>query len=191
MSTSSYRIANRHDPDAAIGKIYEWLRRSSSPTIFSLNCEYPAMMQYQSMAHANCWVTISYHQSLNLFSVVGSNDIATLPAKQAEIECFLDAINEKSLSPLILDPSDNAVWTMQEIELTDEELQDSEIERAFNLTCKVIDDSTLPILSMMYSGMSVQEAIATYNQAQAVPLVDWQALFTSWTCSSMKQATYH
>lgn len=50
---------------------------------------------------------------------------------------------------------------MAQIELTDAELQESEIEEtAFNRACKAIDDSAVPILSIIYGGLSVENAIA-------------------------------
>lgn len=144
-------------------------------------------MNYQSLAQSNCWVSISYNRSLDSFLLSASNGIATPAASLPEINQFLDAVMLRSLSQLDLDPADNAVWTMAQIELTDTELQESEIETAFNRACKAIDDSAAPILSMIYGGQSVQEAIAAYEKAQAVSLTDWRASLAPWANQRLGQ----
>ena len=96
----------------------------------------------------------------------------------------------RCLPQLELDPSDNAVWTMLQIELTDTELQESEIETTFNRICKAIDDSAVPILSMIYGGLSVEDAIAAYEKAQAVSLANWRAAIAPWTSRSIEQVIY-
>ena len=159
--------ANRHNPKAAYTKIYEWVLRFGSPTLLSSSCENPILMNYQTMAQSNCWVTINYDRVFDSFFLSASNGIATPAAKLSEITQFLDAAMVRRLPQLELDPSDYAVWTMAQIELTDDELQESEIETAFNRICKAIDDSAVPILSIIYGGASVEDAIASYEKVHA------------------------
>ena len=180
MNTPSSPIANRHNPKAAYAKIYEWVLRFDSPTNLSSSCENPILMNYQHLAQSNCWVTISYNRLFNSFFLSASNGIATPAANFPEINQFLDFVSRRALSKLELDPEDNAVWTMAQIELTDAELQESEIETAFNRACKAIDDSAVPILSIIYRGLSVENAIAAYEKAQAVSLADWRASLAPW-----------
>ena len=170
--------------------IYQWVLRFGSPTILSSSCENPILMNYQSLAQSNCWVTISYNRSFDSFFLSASNGIATPAAKLSEIKQFLDAAMVRCLPQLELDPSDNAVWTMLQIELTDTELQESEIETTFNRICKAIDDSAVPILSMIYGGLSVEDAIAAYEKAQAVSLANWRAAIAPWTSRSIEQVIY-
>ncbi len=190
MNTPFSPIANRHNPKAAYSMIYQWVLRFGSPTILSSSCENPILMNYQRLAQSNCWVTISYNRSFDSFFLSASNGIATPAAKLSEIKQLLDAAVVRRLPQLELDPSDNAVWTMLQIELTDTELQESEIETTFNRICKAIDDSAVPILSMIYGGLSVEDAIAAYEKAQAVSLANWRAAIAPWTSRSIEQVIY-
>lgn len=190
MNTPFSPIANRHNPKAAYSMIYQWVLRFGSPTILSSSCENPILMNYQRLAQSNCWVTISYNRSFDSFFLSASNGIATPAAKLSEIKQFLDAAMVRCLPQLELDPSDNAVWTMLQIELTDTELQESEIETTFNRICKAIDDSAVPILSMIYGGLSVEDGIAAYEKAQAVSLANWRAAIAPWTSRSIEQVIY-
>lgn len=190
MNTPFSPIANRHNPKAAYSMIYQWVLRFGSPTILSSSCENPILMNYQRLAQSNCWVTISYNRSFDSFFLSASNGVATPAAKLSEIKQFLDAAMVRCLPQLELDPSDNAVWTMLQIELTDTELQESEIETTFNRICKAIDDSAVPILSMIYGGLSVEDAIAAYEKAQAVSLANWRAAIAPWTSRSIEQVIY-
>lgn len=131
-------VANRYNPKAAYSKIYEWVLRFGSPTLLSSSCENPILMNYQSLAQSNCWVTINYDRVFDSFFLSASNGIATPAAKLLEIKQFLDAAMVRRLPQLELDPSDNAVWTMAQIELTDAELQETEIEIAFNRICGIM-----------------------------------------------------
>lgn len=140
--------------------IYQWVLRFGSPTLLSSSCENPILMNYQSLGQSNCWVTISYNRSFDSFFLSASNGIATPVAKLSEIRQFLDAAMVRRLLQIELDPADNAVWTMAQIELTDTELQESEIETAFNRICKTIDDSAVPILSIIYGDRSVHPSSA-------------------------------
>ena len=97
----------------------------------------------------------------------------------------------RRLPQLELDPSDNALWTMAQIELTNTELQELEIASAFNRVCKAIDDSSVPILSMIYGGLTVEDAIAAYEKAQAISLADWRASLAPWDCHSIEPVTSH
>lgn len=191
MNIPSSPVANRHNPKAAYTKIYEWVLRFGSPTVLSSSCENPILMNYQRLAQSNCWVTISYNRLFDSFLLSASNGIATPAAKLSEINQFLDSVLLRSLSQLDLDPADNAVWTMAQIELTDSELQESEIETAFNRVCKAIDDSAVPILSIIYGGVSVEDASASYEKAQAVSLADWRASLAPWSSLSMEQVICH
>jgi len=190
MNTPFSPVANRHNPKAAYTKIYKWVLRFGSPTLLSSSCENPILLNYQSLAQSNCWVTISYNRSFDSFFLSASNGVATPAAKLSEIKQFLDAAVVRRLPQLELDPSDNAVWTMLQIELTDTELQESEIETTFNRICKAIDDSAVPILSMIYGGLSVEDAIAAYEKAQAVSLANWRAAIAPWTSRSIEQVIY-
>ncbi len=180
MNTPSFPMANRHNPKAAYSMLYTWLLRFGSPTLVSSSCENPIVMNYQSLAHSNCWVIINLNRVFNSFFISASNGIATPAAKMTEIMQFLDAVIVRPLSQLVLDDADNAVWTTEQIELTDAELQESEIETAFNRACKTIDDSSVPILSIIYGGLSVENAIAAYDKAQAVSLANWRASLAPW-----------
>lgn len=190
MNTPFSPIPNRHNPKAAYSMIYQWVLRFGSPMILSSSCENPILMNYQCLAQSNCWVTISYNRSFDSFFLSASNGIATPAAKLSEIKQLLDAAVVRRLPQLELDPSDNAVWTMLQIELTDTELQESEIETTFNRICKAIDDSAVPILSMIYGGLSVEDAIAAYEKAQAVSLANWRAAIAPWTSRSIEQVIY-
>ena len=191
MNTNPSPMANRHNPKAAYTKIYEWVLRLESPTILSSSCENPILMNYQSLAQSNCWVTINYNRLFHSFLFTVTNGIVTPPAKLPEINQFLDAVMVRPLSRLELDPVDYAVWTMEQIELTEAELQESEIETAFNRACRSIDDSTVPILLMIYGNLSVQDAITAYQNAQAVSQADWRASFVSLARRGTEQVTYH
>ena len=191
MNTPFSPIANRHNPKAAYAKIYEWVLRFGSPTILSSSCENPILMNYQSLAQSNCWVTINYNRSFDSFFLSASNGIATPAAKLSEIKQFLDAAMARRLPQLELDSSDNALWTMVQIELTDTELQETEIETAFNRICKAIDDSAVPILSIIYGGLSVEEAIAAYEKARAVSLADWRSSISPWPNQDIEQVICH
>ena len=191
MNTAFSPIANRHNPKAAYSMIYQWVLRFGSPTILSSSCENPILMNYQSLAQSNCWVTISYNRSFDSFLLSASNGIATPAAKLSEITQFLDAAMVRRLPQLELDPSDNALWTMAQIELTDTELQESEIAAAFNRVCKAIDDSSVPILSTIYGGLTVEDAIAAYEKAQAVSLPDWRSSISPWSNQDIEQVICH
>ncbi|WP_150430600.1 hypothetical protein [Dechloromonas sp. CZR5] len=191
MNTPFSPIANRHNPKAAYSKIYQWVLRFGSPTILSSSCENPILMNYQSLAQSNCWVTINYDRVFDSFFLSASNGIATPAAKLSEITQFLDAAMVRRLPQLELDPSDNALWTMVQIELTDTELQETEIETAFNRICKAIDDSAVPILSIIYGGLSVEEAIAAYEKTQTVSLTDWRASLAPWESPSIEPVICH
>lgn len=191
MNIPSSPVANRHNPKAAYTKIYEWVLRFESPTLLSSSCENPILMNYQSLAQSNCWVTISYNRLFDSFFLSASNGIATPAAKLSEIKQFLDAVMVRPLSQLALDPADNALWTMTQIELTDTELQESEIETAFNRVCKAIDDSTVPILSIIYGGVSVADAIAAYERSQVVSLADWRASLAPWSSPNQEPVIRH
>ncbi len=191
MNTPSSPIANRHNPKAAYAKIYEWVLRFGSPTILSSSCENPILMNYQSLAQSNCWVTINYNRFVDSFLLSASNGIATPAAKLSEINLFLDNALLRELPQLELDPSDNALWTMAQIELTDTELQESEIEMAFNRVCKAIDDSSVPILSMIYGGLTVEDAIAAYEKAQAISLADWRRSISPWQNQDIEEVICH
>ena len=191
MNTPFAPVANRHNPKAAYAKIYEWVLRFGSPTLLSSSCENPILMNYQRLAQSNCWVTISYNRLFDSFLLSASNGIATPAAKLSEIKQFLDAAMARRLPQLELDSSDNALWTMVQIELTDTELQETEIETAFNRICKAIDDSAVPILSMIYGGLSVEDAIAAYEKAQGVSLSDWRASFAPWKSPSIEPVICH
>lgn len=184
-------VANRHNPKAAYTKIYEWVLRFGSPTLLSSSCENPILMNYQSLAQSNCWVTIRYVRILDSFWLSASNGIATPAARLSEINQFLDFVLLRSLPQLDLDPADNSIWTMAQIKLTDTELQETEIEIAFNRICKAIDDSAVPILSIIYGGVSVEDAIASYEKAQAVSLADWRASLKPWSSLSIEQVICH
>jgi hypothetical protein len=179
MDISSLPIANCDNPKSAYGKIYEWVLRLGSPTVLSSSCENPILMNYQHLRNCNCWVTICYDRLFNAFHIAVTSGVTTPIDKQPKIIQFLNVIVEKSQSPLEFDPSDKAVWTTQSIELTDTELHESEIEMAFNRACKAIDDSAAPILSIIYGDMTVQEAVAAYEKAQALSLTDWWSSFRS------------
>lgn len=191
MNTPFSPIANRHNPKAAYAKIFEWVLRFGSPTILSSSCENPILMNYQSLAQSNCWVTISYNRLFDSFLLSASIGIATPAAKLSEINLFLDNALLRELPQLELDPSDNALWTMAQIELTNTELQESEIAAAFNRVCKTIDDSSVPILSMIYGELSVEDAIAAYEKAQAVSLADWRSSISSWPNQDIEQVICH
>jgi len=103
----------------------------------------------------------------------------------------LDNALLRELPQLELDPSDNALWTMAQIELTDTELQESEIEMAFNRVCKAIDDSSVPILSMIYGGLTVEDAIAAYEKAQAISLADWRRSISPWQNQDIEEVICH
>lgn len=191
MNTSTSQMPNRHNPKAAYSKIYQWVLRFGSPTILSSSCENPILMNYQCLAQSNCWVTISYNRLCDSFFLSTSNGIATPAAKHFEIYQFLDSVVIRSSSQLALDPDDNTVGTIEQIELTDTELHQSQIEMAFNRACKAIDDSTVPILTLIYGGGSVQEAIAAYDKAQAISLADWRASLAPWPNQSLGQVICH
>ncbi len=191
MNTPFSPIANRHNPKAAYSMIYQWVLRFGSPTLLSSSCENPILLNYQSLAQSNCWVTISYNRSFDSFFLSASNGIATPPAKLSEINLFLDNALLRELPQLELDPSDNALWTMAQIELTDTELQESEIATVFNRVCKAIDDSSVPILSMIYGGLTVEEAIAAYEKAQAISLADWRRSISPWSNQDIEQVICH
>ena len=191
MNTPFSPIANRHNPKAAYSMIYQWVLRFGSPTILSSSCENPILMNYQRLAQSNCWVTISYNRSFDSFLLSASNGIATPAAKLSEITQFLDAAMVRRLPQLELDPSDNALWTMAQIELTDTELQESEIAAAFNRVCKAIDDSSVPILSMIYGGLTVEDAIAAYEKAQAISLADWRRSISPWQNQDIEEVICH
>ena len=191
MNTPFSPIANRHNPKAAYSMIYQWVLRFGSPTILSSRCENPILMNYQRLAQSNCWVTINYDRVFDSFFLSASNGIATPAAKLSEITQFLDAAMVRRLPQLELDPSDNALWTMGQIELTDTELQETEIETAFNRICKAIDDSAEPILSMIYGGLTVEDAIAAYEKAQAVSLADWRSSISPWPNQDIEQVICH
>lgn len=191
MNTPFSPVANRHNLKAAYTKIYEWVLRFGSPTVLSSSCEKPTLMNYQCLKQSNCWVTISYNRSFDSFFLSASNGIATPAAKLSEIKQLLDAAMVRRLPQLELDHSDNAVWTMAQIELTDAELQESEIETAFNCVCKAIDDSSMPILSMIYGGLPVEDAIAAYEKAQAVSLADWRSSISPWLNQDIEQVICH
>ena len=191
MNTAFSPIANRHNPKAAYTKIHEWVLRFGSPTLLSSSCENPILMNYQRLAQSNCWVTISYNRSFDSFFLSASNGIATPAAKLSEIKQFMDAVTLRRLPQLELDPSDNALWTMAQIELTDTELQESEIAAAFNRVCKAIDDSSVPILSMIYGGLTVEDAIAAYEKARAVSLADWRSSISPWPNQDIEQVICH
>lgn len=191
MNTPFSPIANRHNPKAAYSMIYQWVLRFGSPTILSSSCENPILMNYQRLAQSNCWVTISYNRSFDSFFLSASNGIATPAAKLSEITQFLDAAMVRRLPQLELDPSDNALWTMAQIELTDTELQESEIAAAFNRVCKAIDDSSVPILSMIYGGLTVEDAIAAYEKAQAISLADWRRSISPWQNQDIEEVICH
>lgn len=112
-------------------------------------------------------------------------------AKLSEIAQFLDAVVIRSSSQLALDPTDSTVGTTEQIELTDAELLESQIETAFNRACKAIDDSTVPILSMIYGGLSIEDAIAAYEKAQAVSLADWRSSISPWPNQDIEQVICH
>lgn len=148
-------------------------------------------MNYQCLAQSNCWVTINYNRLFDSFLLSASNGIAIPAAKLSETNRFLDAVLIRPLSQLALDSADNAVWTMAQIELTDTKLQESEIETAFNRACKAIDDSAVPILSIIYGGVSVKNAIDSYEKAQAASLTDWRASIAPWASRSVKLVICH
>lgn len=191
MNTPFAPVANRHNPKAAYAKIYEWVLRFGSPTILSSSCENPILMNYQCLAQSNCWVTISYNRLFDSFLLSASNGIATPSAKLSEINQFLDNVLLRELPQLDLDPSDNALWTMAQIELTDTELQESEIDAAFNRVCKAIDDITAPILSMIYGGLTVEDTIAAYEKAQAVSPADWRNSISPCLNQGIEQVICH
>lgn len=191
MNTPFSPVANRHNPKAAYTRIYEWVLRLGSPTLLSSSCENPILMNYQRLAQSNCWVTISYNRSFDSFFLSASNGIATPAAKLSEIAQFLDAVVIRSSSQLALDPTDSTVGTIEQIELTDAELLESQIETAFNRACKAIDDSTVPILSMIYGGFSIEDAIAAYEKAQAVSLADWRSSISPWPNQDIEQVICH
>jgi len=171
--------------------IYQWVLRFGSPTILSSSCENPILMNYQRLAQSNCWVTISYNRSFDSFFLSASNGIATPAAKLSEIKQLLDAAVVRRLPQLELDPSDNALWTMAQIELTNTELQELEIASAFNRVCKAIDDSSVPILSMIYGGLTVEDAIAAYEKAQAISLADWRRSISPWQNQDIEEVICH
>lgn len=191
MNTPFSPIANRHNPKAAYSMIYQWVLRFGSPTILSSSCENPILMNYQRLAQSNCWVTINYDRVFDSFFLSASNGIATPAAKLSEITQFLDAAMVRRLPQLELDPSDNALWTMAQIELTDTELQESEIAAAFNRVCKAIDDSSVPILSMIYGGLTVEDAIAAYEKTQAISLADWRRSISPWQNQDIEEVICH
>ncbi len=191
MNTPFSPIANRHNPKAAYSMIYQWVLRFGSPTILSSSCENPILMNYQRLAQSNCWVTISYNRSFDSFFLSASNGIATPAAKLSEIKQLLDAAVVRRLPQLELDPSDNALWTMAQIELTNTELQELEIASAFNRVCKAIDDSSVPILSMIYGGLTVEDAIAAYEKAQAISLADWRRSISPWQNQDIEEVICH
>lgn len=108
-----------------------------------------------------------------------------------ELKQFLDAVTLRRLPQLELDSSDNALWTMAQIELTNTELQESEIAAAFNRVCKAIDDSSVPILSMIYGGLTVEDAIAAYEKAQAISLADWRRSISPWQNQDIEEVICH
>ena len=191
MNTPFSPIANRHNPKAAYSMIYQWVLRFGSPTILSSSWENPILMNYQRLAQSNCWVTISYNRSFDSFFLSASNGIATPAAKLSEIKQLLDAAVVRRLPQLELDPSDNALWTMAQIELTNTELQELEIASAFNRVCKAIDDSSVPILSMIYGGLTVEDAIAAYEKAQAISLADWRRSISPWQNQDIEEVICH
>lgn len=47
MNTPFSPAANRHNPQAAYAKIYEWVLRFGSATVLSSSCENPIVMNFE------------------------------------------------------------------------------------------------------------------------------------------------
>ena len=97
MNTAFSPIANRHNPKAAYTKIHEWVLRFGSPTLLSSSCENPILLNYQTLAQSNCWVTISYNRLFNSFFLSASNGIARLTS-WVPIDGFEYSLRKSSIS---------------------------------------------------------------------------------------------
>ncbi len=180
MHAHSSLIANRDNPAAVLHKTIQWISQTGSQFLVSSSCKNPIVMTYQSLRNTNFCALIHLSREENILCFTVSNGLAIPPCKLPLVLDFLDAINQHSPYKLEFDHKDSAIWTSLFIKLTDEELQDADIEDPFNFACKMIDDSTVPLLTMIYGNNSLQDAISAYDKALAISPTAWRASIEPW-----------
>lgn len=191
MYAHSPFIANQDNSAAIFHKTIQWISQTGSQFLVSSSCTNPILMTYQSLTNTNCWMMIHYSREDHALCFTVSNGLAIPPAKLPLVLDFLEAINRHSPYKLEFDYKDNAIWAGLFSQLTDAELQDEDIEGPFNVACKMIDDSTVPLLTMIYGNTLLADAVTSYEKALKISPTNWRSSIEPWQSKRKAMDTRH
>lgn len=162
----------RH-PNEVLLQVYQLIMATGESVIVSLSDIDPILMACQRGLHSNYRVMINIDPEAGFLGFTASHELWVPQMKIREVCDFLLSIETDFTMPIAFDSLTYNVWAATDIPASDGPPTDADIAYAYYRAGKALDDLMPALLSMIYGGMTIRDAVAEFQMAQRVSISDW------------------